>query len=137
MPHPEDYSGLQVVETGLEVVEPRQGLSQNKTWEQMSALPEPIPAQQQQQQQQQQLDPYKSAATPYVAGYPASHFTYTFAQAVWNFQATRIPESYLSPDTLKMVQAEAVKQCGDEDGVIEDPLSCHFQLAKSSNRTTT
>jgi hypothetical protein len=65
-----------------------------------------------------------------VAGDPASHFTDTVAQAVWNFQATRVPESYLSPDTLKMVQAEAVKQCGDEDGVIEDPLSCHFQIAK-------
>ena len=25
------------------------------------------------------------------------------------------------------MEAEALKQCGDEDGVIEDPLSCHFR----------
>lgn len=38
--NPDDYGGLQVVEQGLEVAEPRQGLSQSKTWEQHSALPE-------------------------------------------------------------------------------------------------
>lgn len=48
----DDFSGLQVVETGLEVAEPRQGLSQNKTWEQTSPLPEPL--------LQSRDDPYKS-----------------------------------------------------------------------------
>ncbi|KAJ9155137.1 hypothetical protein NKR23_g2246 [Pleurostoma richardsiae] len=70
-PH-EDYSGLQVVETGLEVAEPRQGLSQNRTWEQTSPLPEAIP--QHQPQQQQEHDAYKNAPYPaaYTGGYGGS-----------------------------------------------------------------
>ena len=66
-----------------------------------------------------------------VAGDPANHWTHLLTQAAWNYQAlTRTPESYLTQGTLKLVQAEAVRQCGDEDGVIEDPLSCHFKPEK-------
>jgi hypothetical protein len=66
-----------------------------------------------------------------VAGDPANHWTHLLAGAVWDFQALiQTPGSYLSPAKLKLVEAEAIKQCGDEDGVIEDPLSCHFQPEK-------
>jgi len=66
-----------------------------------------------------------------VAGDPANHWTHLLTGAAWNYQAlTETPESYLPPDKLKLVQAEAVRQCGDEDGVIEDPLSCHFRPEK-------
>jgi feruloyl esterase len=66
-----------------------------------------------------------------VAGDPANHWTHLLTGAVWNSQAlTRTPGSWLSPDKLKLIQAEAVKQCGDEDGVIEDPEGCAFRPAK-------
>jgi feruloyl esterase len=64
-----------------------------------------------------------------VAGDPANHWTHLLAEAAWNYQAlTRAPESFLPPETLKLVEDEAVRQCGDEDRVIEDPPSCSFQL---------
>jgi feruloyl esterase len=63
-----------------------------------------------------------------VAGDPANHWTHLLAGAVWNYQAlTATPASYLTEDKLKLVQSEAVKQCGDADGVIQDPLACHFR----------
>ena len=64
-----------------------------------------------------------------VAGDPANHWTHLLAGAGWGYQAlTATPGSFLTLDKLKLVEAEAVKQCGDEDGVIEDPLACHFHL---------
>ena len=66
-----------------------------------------------------------------VAGDPANHWTHLLTGAAWDYQAlTRTPQSYLTPDKLKLIQAEAVRQCGDVDGVIEDPLSCHFRPQK-------
>ncbi len=63
-----------------------------------------------------------------VAGDPANHWTHLLAGAAWNYQAlTATPGSFLPPDKLKLAEAEALKQCGDKDGVIEDPLSCHFR----------
>jgi Tannase and feruloyl esterase len=63
-----------------------------------------------------------------VAGDPANHWTHLLAFAAWGYQAlTATPDSFLTLDKLKLVQAEAVRQCGDEDGVIEDPLACHFR----------
>ena len=64
-----------------------------------------------------------------VAGDPANHWTHLLAGAGWDYQAlTATPGSYVALDKLKLVEAEAIKQCGDEDGVIEDPLACHFRL---------
>ena len=66
-----------------------------------------------------------------VSGDPANHWTHLLTQAAWNYQAlTHTPESYLTQDKLKLAQAEAVRQCGDADGVIEDPLSCRFKPEK-------
>jgi feruloyl esterase len=71
-----------------------------------------------------------------VAGDPASHWTHLLTEAVWNVQAlTATPASWLSPAKLALIQAEAVKQCGDENGVIEDPEGCHFDPAKIRCKT--
>jgi len=66
-----------------------------------------------------------------VAGDPANHWTHLLAGAAWGYQAlTATPDSYLSLDKLKLVEAAAVKQCGDEYGVIEDPQTCRFNPDK-------
>jgi len=63
-----------------------------------------------------------------VAGDPANNWTHLLANGVWNYQAlTATPGSFLTQDKLKLIQAEAVKQCADGDGVIQDPLACHFK----------
>jgi feruloyl esterase len=62
-----------------------------------------------------------------IAGDPANHWTHLLADAAWGYQAlTETPDSFLTLDKLKLVEAAAVKQCGDEDGVIEDPQACRF-----------
>jgi feruloyl esterase len=66
-----------------------------------------------------------------VAGDPANHWTHLLAGAAWTYQAlTATPGSFLPLDKLKLVEAEAMKQCGGADGVIEDPLACRFQPEK-------
>jgi feruloyl esterase len=66
-----------------------------------------------------------------IAGDPANNWSHLFAGAAWGYQAlTATPGSYLSADKLKLIEAEAVRQCGDGDGVIEDPLSCRFKPEK-------
>jgi len=73
-----------------------------------------------------------------VSGDPANHWTHLMTGGAWNYQAlTQSPESYLTPNKLKLIQAEAVRQCGDADGVIEDPMSCHFQPQKIAARAPT
>ena len=65
-----------------------------------------------------------------VAGDPANHWTHLLVAAAWNWQAlTATPDSFLSQPKLHAVEAAAIKQCGDETGVIEDPLVCHFDPA--------
>ena len=65
-----------------------------------------------------------------VAGDPANHWTHLLTSAVWNIQAYwGSPDSFVSPTKLKAVQAAAIKQCGDENGVIENPLACKFDPA--------
>jgi hypothetical protein len=63
-----------------------------------------------------------------IAGDPANHWTHLLAGAAWGYQAlTASPGSFLALDKLKLVEAAALKQCGDEDGVIEDPQTCRFR----------
>ncbi|HEY2660210.1 MAG TPA: tannase/feruloyl esterase family alpha/beta hydrolase [Caulobacteraceae bacterium] len=65
-----------------------------------------------------------------LAGDPANHWTHLMAAAAWNVQAlTATPASYIPAAKLKAIQAAAVKACGDGDGVIENPLQCHFDPA--------
>ncbi|HEY1877904.1 MAG TPA: tannase/feruloyl esterase family alpha/beta hydrolase, partial [Rhizomicrobium sp.] len=48
-----------------------------------------------------------------VAGDPANHWTHLLTGAAWNYQAlTATPGSFLTLDKLKLVEAEAVRQCG-------------------------
>ncbi len=65
-----------------------------------------------------------------VAGDPANHWTHLLTMAGWNMQALAAPGAFIPPATMKAVQAEAIKQCGDETGVIENPLACHFDPSK-------
>ena len=63
-----------------------------------------------------------------VAGDPANNWTHLLTGAAMGMQAlTATPGSWLSPAKLALIQAEAVKQCGDEDGVIQDPEGCKFR----------
>jgi hypothetical protein len=62
-----------------------------------------------------------------IAGDPANHWTRLLAGAAFGYQAlTATPDSFLSLDKLKLVEAAAVKQCGNAYGVIEDPQACRF-----------
>ena len=62
-----------------------------------------------------------------VAGDPANHWTHLLAGAAWNAQALNAtPDSRIPAIKLKALQAAALKACGDRDGVIENPLACHF-----------
>ncbi|HEY2009081.1 MAG TPA: tannase/feruloyl esterase family alpha/beta hydrolase [Rhizomicrobium sp.] len=66
-----------------------------------------------------------------IAGDPANHWTHLLAGAAFGYQAlTATPDSFLSLDKLRLVEVEAVKQCGDEFGVIEDPQACRFNPDK-------
>jgi len=62
-----------------------------------------------------------------VAGAPANDWTRQFVGAVWDQQALRgRPGHYLSASKLRALQDAARKACAADDGIIDDPLSCHF-----------
>ncbi len=64
-----------------------------------------------------------------VAGDPASHWTHLLAEAAWVGQALTAPGARFYAAKLPAIQAAALKACGDQDGVIEDPLACKFDPA--------
>ena len=65
-----------------------------------------------------------------VAGDPANNMTHLLTAAAWNVQAlNETPQSYVPAAKLKAVEAAALKACGDETGVIENPLACRFDPA--------
>lgn len=64
-----------------------------------------------------------------VAGDPANHWTHLLAATAWNEQALAAPGAMLGPAKLKALEAAALKACGDQDGVIADPLRCRFDPA--------
>jgi hypothetical protein len=66
---------------------------------------------------------------------PANPMTGLMVQSMWaGWQPHHAPGAALTPQTLGMVHAAAVKQCdkddGLEDGLIEDPLRCSFKPAE-------
>jgi feruloyl esterase len=66
-----------------------------------------------------------------IAGAPANHWTHHFAGFVWNEIALNgKPESKIAVEQLPAIQKAALAACdaldGVKDGVIEDPLACHF-----------
>ena len=70
-----------------------------------------------------------------VAGAPANFWTHLIAGAAWNNQATlRDPAGYLSSAKLPAISAAVVASCdaqdGLADGIISEPMQCHFDPAK-------
>ena len=65
-----------------------------------------------------------------VAGAPASAWNRLFANALADYQALSAPDAWLSPDDLALVTKETLAACGGENGVLPDPLACHFDPAK-------
>ena len=66
---------------------------------------------------------------------PANPMTGLMVQSMWaGWQPKHAPGADLTPQTLRMVHAAAVKQCdrldGLKDGLIEDPLRCDFKPAE-------
>jgi hypothetical protein len=64
-----------------------------------------------------------------VAGAPASAWNRLFANALADHQALSAPDAWLSPDDLALVNKETLAACGGENGVLPDPLACHFDPA--------
>jgi feruloyl esterase len=65
-----------------------------------------------------------------VAGDPANHWTHLQIEAAWNIQAlTATAASYIPRAKLKALEAAVVRECGDADGVVEDPMACKFDPA--------
>jgi feruloyl esterase len=66
-----------------------------------------------------------------VAGSPGAFWIGRATQAIWAAQAVhKTPESFIPAEKFKLLHDAALKACdrldGVEDGVIEDPLKCHF-----------
>jgi hypothetical protein len=69
-----------------------------------------------------------------VAGAPADHWTHQFAGFVWNERALFMHgESALPASKLALLQNAAIQACdgldGVRDGIISEPLKCHFDPA--------
>jgi feruloyl esterase len=66
-----------------------------------------------------------------VAGAPGINFTHQTGAELWNVsQVQKNPASFISHDKLMMLHAAVIAACDDldgvKDGVIENPLKCHF-----------
>jgi feruloyl esterase len=69
-----------------------------------------------------------------VAGAPANNWTHHFAGFVWNERAIfQDGKNVLPASKLAILQEAALKACdaldGVQDGLIEDPRKCHFDLS--------
>jgi feruloyl esterase len=65
-----------------------------------------------------------------IAGAPALHWDHLFLGIAWNtLVQMQTPRSALPPAKLKAIEAAALEACGDADGVVQDPPSCHFDPA--------
>jgi hypothetical protein len=69
-----------------------------------------------------------------VAGAPANHWTHHFTGFVWNERALfSAGESVLPKEKLPLIEKAALAACdkldGLQDGLIDDPRSCHFDPA--------
>jgi feruloyl esterase len=66
-----------------------------------------------------------------VAGAPANYWTHLMIGDLWPAVATLVnPAGYLPPAKLELMHKAALQACdkldGVEDGLIEDPMRCHF-----------
>ena len=66
-----------------------------------------------------------------LVGDPASNFIALIAGGAWNVQAAAAtPESAIPASKVPAIEAAALKACGDQDGVVENPLGCKFDPAQ-------
>ena len=69
-----------------------------------------------------------------VAGDAANFWTHQMMSEVWNGVVTGTPETNLTQEKLELVQKAAMAACdaldGAEDGIISDPMRCHFDPTK-------
>jgi hypothetical protein len=70
-----------------------------------------------------------------VAGAPANFWTHLISGAAWNNRNLLTdPSSYISSNKLPAISAVAVAACDAEDGladgIISEPMQCHFDPAK-------
>jgi feruloyl esterase len=66
-------------------------------------------------------------------GDPANPMTRLQANTIWaNLALTKTPESFISPAKWTMIEQKVTAQCdakdGVKDGLIENPLACHFPV---------
>ncbi len=62
-----------------------------------------------------------------LAGAPGNHWTHQFTGFVWNEIALNAtPESKITVEQLPVIEKAALDACDALDGVIQDPLQCHF-----------
>ena len=66
-----------------------------------------------------------------IAGAPVIYWTHVFATFVWNIQALEAdPASYIPANKIPAISAAVLAACdaddGLKDGIISEPLACHF-----------
>ena len=65
-----------------------------------------------------------------VAGAPANYWTHLFLKFLWDERAVDQPGAFIPPSKLKILQDASLATCdsldGLKDGLIENPLFCHF-----------
>ena len=69
-----------------------------------------------------------------LAGDAANFWTHQMASEVWNGVVTSTPETNLPKEKLQLLENATVKACdtldGAADGLVSDPMHCHFDPAK-------
>ena len=69
-----------------------------------------------------------------LAGDAANFWTHQMASEVWNGVVTSSPETNLPKEKLQLLENATVKACdmldGAADGLVSDPMHCHFDPAK-------
>jgi feruloyl esterase len=65
-----------------------------------------------------------------VSGSPTIGVVHALFGFAWNVQAlAETPGSHIPRSKLDAIESSVLAACGDEDGVVEDPLSCRFDPA--------
>ncbi|KAM0816007.1 putative Tannase and feruloyl esterase [Seiridium cardinale] len=66
------------------------------------------------------------------SGSPGNHYSHLILSFLWNGLNSNATESTLSPNTLDLITDSVLGACdsfdGVEDGVLEDPTQCHFDI---------
>jgi hypothetical protein len=67
-----------------------------------------------------------------LVGDPASNFIALIAASAWNIQAAAASpgSAVTTSNKVALIEAAALKACGDRDGVVENPLDCNFDPAQ-------